>query len=287
MSMERESSCSVIASRSASSTITNSPLATSQPFTISSGPTSRSWVGHQRFWRIGVLHSRWSVRKLTSDCFAFGVVARARPTGMLTRPKEMDPFQIVRMGPLRVDCSYPVPDFSLAPAFFAWIGPIRRVAEGLLLRGLVRLAVAERLPERRSERQRGPLESVRDQRQPDIVEVVAGDDGQPQGVRHTLLRGLAVGREAEHRLDQLLERARRPDLAREAGGALAGVPELVGRPRQDGDALAGAELDLLAAHLEPHAALEHLEALGLVRVGVRRRDRRTRPQNRLDEHDPP
>src|SRR3954447_8221379 len=81
--------------------MTNSPFATSQPFTISSGPTSRSWVGHQRFWRMGVLHSRWSVRKLTSDCFAFGVVARARPTGMLTRPKEIDPFQIVRMGPLQ------------------------------------------------------------------------------------------------------------------------------------------------------------------------------------------
>jgi hypothetical protein len=28
---------------------------------------------------------------------AFAVVAKARPTGMLTRPKEMDPFQIVRM----------------------------------------------------------------------------------------------------------------------------------------------------------------------------------------------
>src|SRR3989442_9898952 len=95
--MERDSSWSVIASRSASSTMTNSPLATSQPLTISSGPTSRSWVGHQRFCRIGVLHSRWRVRKLTSDCFAFGVVASARPTGMLTRPKLMDPFQIVRM----------------------------------------------------------------------------------------------------------------------------------------------------------------------------------------------
>src|SRR5438128_4940488 len=95
MSIERDSSCCAIASRSASSTTTNSPFATSQPLTISSGPTSRSWVGHQRFCRIGVLHSRWRVRKLTSDCFAFGVVASARPTGMLTRPKLMDPFQMV------------------------------------------------------------------------------------------------------------------------------------------------------------------------------------------------
>src|SRR5438876_3039797 len=99
MSIERESSCRVIASRSASSTITNSPFATSQPLTISSAPTSRSCVGHHRLLRIGVLHSRWSVRKLTSDCRAFGAVARASPTGMLTRPKLMDPFQIVRMPP--------------------------------------------------------------------------------------------------------------------------------------------------------------------------------------------
>src|ERR1041384_2849722 len=172
MSMERESSCCVIASRSASATITNAPFAPSQPFTISSGPTSRSCVGHQRFWRIGVLHSRWRVRKLTSDCFAFGVVARARPTGMLTRPKEMDPFQIVRMGPLQIDSSYPVPGFSLAPAYIPWIGPIRRRGEGLLLRRLVGLAGAEGLADRRPECQRGALEGVRDQRKADVVEVV-------------------------------------------------------------------------------------------------------------------
>src|SRR5437016_10875217 len=99
MSIERESSLSAIASRSASSTITNSPFATSQPLTISSAPTSRSCVGHQRLLRIGVLHSLWSVRKLTSDCRAFGAVARASPTGMLTRPKLIDPFQIVRILP--------------------------------------------------------------------------------------------------------------------------------------------------------------------------------------------
>src|SRR2546421_237515 len=99
MSIDRESSLREIASRSASSTITNSPLATSQPLTISSAPTSRSWVGHQRLLRIGVLHSLWRVRKLTSDCRAFGAVARASPTGMFTRPKLIDPFQIVRILP--------------------------------------------------------------------------------------------------------------------------------------------------------------------------------------------
>src|SRR5207244_2835646 len=49
--------------------------------------------GHQRFCLIGVPHSRCRVRKATSDRW----VARASPIGMLTRPKLMDPFQIVRM----------------------------------------------------------------------------------------------------------------------------------------------------------------------------------------------
>ena len=77
--------------------MTNSPFATSQPLTISSGPTSRSCVGHQRFCRIGVRHSRCSCRNDTSEARAFGDVASARPTGMLTRPKLSEPFQIVRM----------------------------------------------------------------------------------------------------------------------------------------------------------------------------------------------
>src|SRR5262245_9021048 len=98
MSIERDSSLRWIASRSASSTTTNSPFATSHPFTISSAPTSRSCVGHHRLFRMGVRHSRWSVRKLTSDCFALGAVASARPTGMLTKPKLMDPFQMVLIG---------------------------------------------------------------------------------------------------------------------------------------------------------------------------------------------
>src|SRR5262245_25814484 len=46
---------------------------------------------------MGVLHSRWRVLNETSDCRAFGFVAGASPTGMLTRPKLMDPFQIVRI----------------------------------------------------------------------------------------------------------------------------------------------------------------------------------------------
>src|SRR5581483_1469851 len=86
--------CSATASRSDSSTMTNSPFATSQPLTSSSASTSRSWNGHHRFCLIGVPHSRCSVRNATSLRW----VASASPIGMLTRPKLIDPFQIVLMG---------------------------------------------------------------------------------------------------------------------------------------------------------------------------------------------
>src|SRR5579859_1272878 len=109
MSIEREVESRSIASRSASSTMTNSPFETSQPLTISSGPSSRSWTGHQRFCLIGVMHSRCSSRNETSDCRAAGFVAGARPIGMLTSPKLIDPFHVVliacpkcrRRGPFR------------------------------------------------------------------------------------------------------------------------------------------------------------------------------------------
>ena len=97
MSIAREVVSRSIASRSASSTITNSPFATSQPRTISSGPTSRSCVGHQRFCLIGVLHSRCRSLNETSDCRAAGFVAGASPTGIVTSPKLIAPFQVVRM----------------------------------------------------------------------------------------------------------------------------------------------------------------------------------------------
>ena len=90
-------SCFSIASRSASSTVTNWSLATSQPLTSSSDSTSRSCTGHQRFCLIGVPHSRWSSRNEMSDWRAAGFVAGARPTGMLTRPKLTEPFQVVRI----------------------------------------------------------------------------------------------------------------------------------------------------------------------------------------------
>ena len=86
------------ASSSESSIGTNCPFATSQPRTISSGARSTSCTGHQRFCLIGVRHSRWSILNCTSDWRAEGAVAGASPTGMLTSPKLIDPFQVVRIG---------------------------------------------------------------------------------------------------------------------------------------------------------------------------------------------
>src|SRR4051794_36989090 len=85
------------ASRSASSIWTNWPFETSQPRTISSDSTSTSCTGHHRFCLIGVPHSRWSCRNETSDWRAAGFVAGASPTGVFTRPKLIEPFQVVRM----------------------------------------------------------------------------------------------------------------------------------------------------------------------------------------------
>ena len=103
ISIERESSCPSNASSSASSTTTYWPFDASQPLTISSGPTSRSCLGHQRFCLIGVRHSRCRSRNETSDWRAAGFVAGASPTGMLTSPKLSDPFQVVRMTPRSIE----------------------------------------------------------------------------------------------------------------------------------------------------------------------------------------
>ena len=61
------------------------------------------------------MHSRWSVRNETSDCRAAGFVASASPTGMLTRPKLIDPFQIVAHGEDELYLDRPFP--PLIPAY--------------------------------------------------------------------------------------------------------------------------------------------------------------------------
>jgi hypothetical protein len=98
-------------------------------------------------------------------------------------------------------------------------------------RGRVDRLVAQEPTERCAQSESHPLHPLRREGEPHVVIVGAGDDGQPQRVRHALPVRLAVGREAEHRLDQPLELERRPDLADEVRLVVAGVPELVRRPR--------------------------------------------------------
>ena len=141
----------------------------------------------------------------------------------------------------------------------------------------------ERLADRRAHRQRELLQALRDERQADVVEVVVRDHGEPERVRHALPVRLAVGRERVHRRDQPLELERRRDGADEAHLVVACVPELVRRLRLDGDRLAGPQLDLLAAAPHPERSREHLEALGLEGVDVRRGDEAAGLHDRLED----
>ena len=155
--------------------------------------------------------------------------------------------------------------------------------------GLVRaergaFPVAEHPPERRPDRERRTLHRGGREGKPDGVEMRVGDHGEPERVGQPSPVRLALGGEREHRLDQRLERERGPHLAEEAGVALARVPEPVrGSGRNDGDVARLGE-ELLRADTEADQAVEHLEALGLVRVDVRGRDEAVRPDDRLHQH---
>ena len=74
--------------------------------TVSSGPTSTSRWGSQRFCLTGCMVSRESVRKLTS----LRCCARPTDTGMVTSPKLMKPFQIARTAGLLPSSPGPYPD---------------------------------------------------------------------------------------------------------------------------------------------------------------------------------
>ena len=110
------------------------------------------------------------------------------------------------------------------------------------------------------------------------------DHREVQRVRHALAVRAAFGREVEHRLNQRLELQCRPDLADEVSDFVAGVPELVRRARGHREALARAGDELLPADSEADRAAEHLEALLLARMHVRRGDEAVRLDVGLD-HD--
>src|SRR5262245_31603311 len=130
----------------------NWPFVISQPRTRSSAVTSMSWTGHQRFCLIGVRHSRCSIRNCTSDCRAAGAVAGASPTGMLTSPKLIDPFQVVRMREVYGEggtCSRPAIAFlrARASADAACADVRRRIRARVEVRPLDDVARARRVDE--------------------------------------------------------------------------------------------------------------------------------------------
>src|SRR6185312_10299239 len=139
---------------------------------------------------------------------------------------------------------------------------------GLRSLRLIRRLVAEEAADRSAEGEAEALEPGRRERQPDVVEVVPGDDGEPQRVRHALLRDLAVLGEREHRLDQLLEAERGRDLADEVRRLVPDVAELVRRSRRDEHAVAGLRDELPLAEPELELAGEDLESLLLPRMDV-------------------
>ena len=79
------------------------------------------------------------------------------------------------------------------------------------------------------------------------------------------------------------ERARWANLAGEASGTVAGVPELVSGTREHTDLFSRGEVELLSGDLHADAPLEDTEALGLARMHVRCRDRRARAKDGFDE----
>jgi hypothetical protein len=114
--------------------------------------------------------------------------------------------------------------------------------------------------------------------------VLPRDHREPQRVRHSLPIRLSFLCELEHRLDQRLELERGRDLAEEANLVLAGVPEPVRRTRLDRDHCARPRDQLALSRPQAELALEHLEALGLARMHVRRGDEPVGANDRLDEH---
>ena len=109
------------------------------------------------------------------------------------------------------------------------------------------------------------------------------DHSETQRVGHALAVRLAVGREGEHRLDELLELQRGPNLAHEVGLVAARVPELVGSPGRNGHSVSRPGRVLLATEAEADRAAQDFEALLLRGMHVRGRDEAARLHEALDD----
>ena len=136
--------------------------------------------------------------------------------------------------------------------------------------------VAERLAERRAEREREPLEHGRRERQPHGVEVRLRDHREPQRVRHALAVRLAVGREPNIvSISDSNCSAGRISQTKCATSSPA-FQNLCGVPGGDGERWPGPATSFRRPTLKPTLPRRHLEALLLGRVDVGRGDEAVR-----------
>ena len=86
---------------------------------------------------------------------------------------------------------------------------------------------------------------------------------------HALASCVALERELDRGLEQLLHVERGDDLDAAARDLVAAVGETMHAAGGDDDGVAGTRHDLAQAHAELHRALEHVEGLRLLGVNVR------------------
>lgn len=95
-----------------------------------------------------------------------------------------------------------------------------------------------------------------------------GEQGEVEGPRDAARHRATLLGEADGGLEEVLHLQCRAHLDADEGVVAADIREVVLLTRGDDDHLAGPRDDPLASHLEPHRALDDLEAFLLVRVDV-------------------
>ncbi len=108
----------------------------------------------------------------------------------------------------------------------------------------------------------------RRERRLDLAAEARDEQRQVQRLGHARPRHVALERELDGRLEQVLHVERGDDLDAAAGDVVAGVLELVDGAGGDDDGLAGLGHDAAEAAAELHPAGEHVEALLLLGVHV-------------------
>ena len=148
----------------------------------------------------------------------------------------------------------------------------------------VRGAVAEGLADRAEDPEQEGLDHSRRPRELHLGPELLREDGELEQVGHPLVVGLPVPGEPIERLDHLVEAADRVDRDDHPSFALARVPPVVYRPDRDLDLGAGSPDAALSVEQEPDLALEDLERLVDVAVGVLGGDGAAGRHGQLDDH---